>query len=270
MASISIGGVSQKSLINHSLNGFRSHVVWLSSAALAVLTTRPACPLFLSLCLSSYGESLSSVPDAYGQSLKALPSQLVVSGSKSHVHGGGMYRDSGSGGSGGDDNGSNGDGTDGDEYVYGAVHLARRSPTEGGDSEVSGDGSGVGMARSLELSHGHRSSSGSTPRPRHLETRVTNNILLRGGYSDSGISSLWSTGGGMYRDGGSGGSEGDGWDTKMMVVMCDVCWWSCAIARYSPAEGGDSEIGGDGGWIVMAKGSQPLPYGGRIWSLSWT
>ncbi|GKG03624.1 hypothetical protein Tco_0311260, partial [Tanacetum coccineum] len=28
--------------------------------------------------------------------------------------------------------------------------------------------------------------------------------------SDSGISSLWSTGGGMYRDGGSGGSGGDG------------------------------------------------------------
>ncbi|GKG51132.1 hypothetical protein Tco_0541516, partial [Tanacetum coccineum] len=34
--------------------------------------------------------------------------------------------------------------------------------------------------------------------------------LLRGGCSDSGISSLWSIGGGMDRDGGSGGSEGDG------------------------------------------------------------
>ncbi|GJW56027.1 hypothetical protein Tco_0102758 [Tanacetum coccineum] len=48
------------------------------------------------------------------------------------------------------DDGSNGDGTGGgDECVDGAVHLARRSPAEGGDSEVSGDGGGVGMARSL-------------------------------------------------------------------------------------------------------------------------
>ncbi|GJR19761.1 hypothetical protein Tco_0968288 [Tanacetum coccineum] len=47
-------------------------------------------------------------------------------------------------------NGSNGDGTGGgDECADGAVHLVRRSPTEGGDSEVSGDGSGVSMARSL-------------------------------------------------------------------------------------------------------------------------
>ncbi|GKB78702.1 hypothetical protein Tco_0945597, partial [Tanacetum coccineum] len=34
--------------------------------------------------------------------------------------------------------------------------------------------------------------------------------LLRRGCSDSGISSLRSTGGGMYRDGGSGGRGGDG------------------------------------------------------------
>ncbi|GKC73198.1 hypothetical protein Tco_1119081, partial [Tanacetum coccineum] len=33
-----------------------------------------------------------------------------------------------------------------------AVHLARRSPAEGGDSEISGDGGGVGMARSLSTS----------------------------------------------------------------------------------------------------------------------
>nr|GEV44626.1 hypothetical protein [Tanacetum cinerariifolium] len=43
-----------------------------------------------------------------------------------------------------EDGGSGGDGN-----VAGAVHLARRSPAEGGDSEVSGDGDGVGMARSL-------------------------------------------------------------------------------------------------------------------------
>ncbi|GKC03703.1 hypothetical protein Tco_0995313 [Tanacetum coccineum] len=64
--------------------------------------------------------------------------------------GGGMYRDGGSGGSGGGDDGSNGDGTGGgDECVDGVVHLARCSPIEGGDSKISGDGGGVGIARSL-------------------------------------------------------------------------------------------------------------------------
>nr|GEW99515.1 hypothetical protein [Tanacetum cinerariifolium] len=40
----------------------------------------------------------------------------------------------------------------GEECLDGAVNLARRSPADGGDSEVSGDGSGVGMARSLSTS----------------------------------------------------------------------------------------------------------------------
>ncbi|GJT93881.1 hypothetical protein Tco_1082726 [Tanacetum coccineum] len=57
------------------------------------------------------------------------------------------YRDGGSGGSEGDDDGSNGD-----ECTGGAVHLARRSPAEGGDSEIGGDGDGVVMARSLSTS----------------------------------------------------------------------------------------------------------------------
>ncbi|GJY99660.1 hypothetical protein Tco_0517090, partial [Tanacetum coccineum] len=49
--------------------------------------------------------------------------------------------------------GSNGDGTGGgDECAGGAVHLARRSPAEGGDSEIGGDGDGVVMARSLSTS----------------------------------------------------------------------------------------------------------------------
>nr|GEZ05845.1 hypothetical protein [Tanacetum cinerariifolium] len=44
----------------------------------------------------------------------------------------------------------NGDGIGGgDGHADGVVHLARRSPAESGDSEVSGDGSGVGTARSL-------------------------------------------------------------------------------------------------------------------------
>ncbi|GKG16102.1 hypothetical protein Tco_0358425, partial [Tanacetum coccineum] len=61
---------------------------------------------------------------------------------------------------------------------------------------------------------------------------------MRGGHSDLGISYLWSTGGGMYRDGGNGGSGGDDG-----VVH---------LARRSPAEGGDSEISGDGGGVGMA------------------
>ncbi|GKB82244.1 hypothetical protein Tco_0949139 [Tanacetum coccineum] len=50
-----------------------------------VLTTRPACHSSLALCLSSLRESLSFVPDAYGQSLEALPSQHAASGSESYV-----------------------------------------------------------------------------------------------------------------------------------------------------------------------------------------
>ncbi|GKD61507.1 hypothetical protein Tco_1299016, partial [Tanacetum coccineum] len=51
------------------------------------LTTRPACHPSLASCLSSYGESLLFVPDAYGQSLEALPSRPAASGSESHVPG---------------------------------------------------------------------------------------------------------------------------------------------------------------------------------------
>ncbi|GKD85937.1 hypothetical protein Tco_1357091 [Tanacetum coccineum] len=40
-------------------------VVQLSSAALTVPTTRPICHSSLTSCLSSLGESLPSVPDAY-------------------------------------------------------------------------------------------------------------------------------------------------------------------------------------------------------------
>ncbi|GKB53383.1 hypothetical protein Tco_0904136, partial [Tanacetum coccineum] len=59
----------------------------LSFAALAVLTTRPACRPSLASCLSSLGESLPSVPDPYGQSLEALPSQTAASGTVSDMHG---------------------------------------------------------------------------------------------------------------------------------------------------------------------------------------
>nr|GFD54346.1 hypothetical protein [Tanacetum cinerariifolium] len=90
--------------------------------------------------------------------------------------GGGMYRGGGNGGDGNaavtasistrveailsvwiwvqhPDDGSNGDGIGGgDRHADGVVHLARRPPTKGGDSEVSGDGGGVGMAKSLSTS----------------------------------------------------------------------------------------------------------------------
>nr|GFD20379.1 hypothetical protein [Tanacetum cinerariifolium] len=59
-------------------------------------------------------------------------------------------------GSGYKDGGSGGDGN-----AVRVVHLARRSPAEGGDSEVSGDGSGVGMARSLSTSASGESESES-------------------------------------------------------------------------------------------------------------
>ncbi|GKG55209.1 hypothetical protein Tco_0571849, partial [Tanacetum coccineum] len=44
----------------------------------------------------------------------------------------------------------------------------------------------------------------------YQDPRVDKHNLLRGGCLDLRISSLWSIGGGMYRDGGSGGSGGDG------------------------------------------------------------
>ncbi|GJZ27072.1 hypothetical protein Tco_0571325 [Tanacetum coccineum] len=52
------------------------------SAILAVLATRSACRPSLASCLSSYGDSLPSVPDAYGQSLEALLSQPAASESE--------------------------------------------------------------------------------------------------------------------------------------------------------------------------------------------
>nr|GEV72205.1 hypothetical protein [Tanacetum cinerariifolium] len=51
------------------------------------------------------------------------------------------------------DDGSNGECTvGGDGHADGAVHLAWCSLVEGGDSEASGDGNGVSMARSLSTS----------------------------------------------------------------------------------------------------------------------
>ncbi|GJY26426.1 hypothetical protein Tco_0401152 [Tanacetum coccineum] len=83
MASVSIGRVSHKSLINHSLNGFWSHVVWVGVVRWGI---RPGCPPIFISCLSSLEESLPYVPYVYGQSLAALPSQSAASGSETRVH----------------------------------------------------------------------------------------------------------------------------------------------------------------------------------------
>ncbi|GKE09058.1 hypothetical protein Tco_1412609 [Tanacetum coccineum] len=57
----------------------------LSSAALDVLATWPACHSSLTSRLSLLGESLPSVPNDYGQFLEALLSQPAASESESHV-----------------------------------------------------------------------------------------------------------------------------------------------------------------------------------------
>ncbi|GKD79114.1 hypothetical protein Tco_1341735, partial [Tanacetum coccineum] len=110
VACFSISEVSLKSLINHSLDRFWSHVVWvgvasrgilsssgrrcddlsrsqktkreLSSAALNVLTTRPTCHSSLASCLSSLGESLPSMHDAYAVVVPDVPGY----GSRVHTH----------------------------------------------------------------------------------------------------------------------------------------------------------------------------------------
>ncbi|GKA07984.1 hypothetical protein Tco_0687315, partial [Tanacetum coccineum] len=49
---------------------------------LAVLATRSACRPSLALCLSSHGESLPSVPDAYAVAVSDVPGD----GSRVHTH----------------------------------------------------------------------------------------------------------------------------------------------------------------------------------------
>nr|GEW35465.1 hypothetical protein [Tanacetum cinerariifolium] len=73
----------------------------------------------------------------------------------------------------------------------------------------------------------------------YLEPRVDKHNLLRGGCSDSGISSLRSTGGGGYKDGASGGNGNAA--------------GAVHLARRSPAEGGKSEVSGDGDGVGMAR-----------------
>nr|GFC27799.1 hypothetical protein [Tanacetum cinerariifolium] len=59
---------------------FRGVIVQLSSAAHVVLITRPACRPSLVSCLSSIGESLPFVPDAYVVAVSGVP------GAKTRMH----------------------------------------------------------------------------------------------------------------------------------------------------------------------------------------
>ncbi|GKC23055.1 hypothetical protein Tco_1025205, partial [Tanacetum coccineum] len=58
----------------------------LSSAALGVLTTQPACHSSLVSCLSSHGESLPSVPDAYEYPVAVAVSGVPGDRSRMHTH----------------------------------------------------------------------------------------------------------------------------------------------------------------------------------------
>ncbi|GKD05044.1 hypothetical protein Tco_1180018 [Tanacetum coccineum] len=57
------------------------------SSRIVASQLRPACHSSLVSCLSSLGESLPSVPGAYGQTLEAMPPQPAASGNESHIPG---------------------------------------------------------------------------------------------------------------------------------------------------------------------------------------
>ncbi|GKA93948.1 hypothetical protein Tco_0815934 [Tanacetum coccineum] len=127
---------------------------------------------------------------------------------------------------------------------------------------------------SIDLSHGHRcyllnclcriypSLAVELSPTSYREPRVDKHNLLLGGYSDSRISSLWSTGGSMYRDGGSGGSD-DGSKGDGTGGGNECAGGAMHLARSSPPEGGDSETGGDGDGVVMARNLSTSASGGR-------
>ncbi|GJS05221.1 hypothetical protein Tco_0321729 [Tanacetum coccineum] len=98
----------------------------------------------------------------------------------------------------------------------------------------------------------------------YLDVRAVRHNLLRGGNLALGMSSLRLNGGGMNSEDGSG------------VVLIDVDdEWNGSgddgsagaakhLARRSSAEGGDSEISGDGGGGGKARSSQLLSEGKRL------
>ncbi|GKF74233.1 hypothetical protein Tco_0220565, partial [Tanacetum coccineum] len=73
------------------------------------------------------------------------------------------------------------------------------------------------------------------------------------------------TSGGMYRDGSSGSSGGDDDGSKGDGIGGgDECaGGAMLLTRRSPTEGGDSETGGDGDGVVMARSLSTSASSGR-------
>ncbi|GKA91323.1 hypothetical protein Tco_0813193 [Tanacetum coccineum] len=272
-----------------------------------MLATRSACRPSLASCLSPHGESLPSVPDAYGQSLEALPSQPAAS--ERMGKGMGMRLINGDG-----DVVAVSDVPEDGSRMHTYDHGGSEAPDGSLDSilssepkplrkhkplpppsilfleslhiptEVSRPAAESLVTRcdmrlcnpSIDLSHGHRcylrnclywiylSLAVELSPILYLERRVDKHNLLRGGCSDSGISSLRSAGSGMYRDGGSGGSGDDGSNSDGIGGGDECAGGAMHIARRSPAEGGDSEIGGDGDGVVMARSLSTSASGSRL------
>nr|GEY28506.1 hypothetical protein [Tanacetum cinerariifolium] len=132
---VAVSGVSGAGTLVHTLahRGSEAHGVLsgstLSNEPKPLGLHRPPPPR----SILSLGEAYKSWVSCSWSSASSVT--LVLTSSK--VVGCGGYKDGGSGG---------------DGNAAGAMHLAKRSPAEGGDSEVSGDGDGVGMARSLSTS----------------------------------------------------------------------------------------------------------------------
>ncbi|GKB57525.1 hypothetical protein Tco_0913711 [Tanacetum coccineum] len=67
----------------------------------------------------------------------------------------------------------------------------------------------------------------------------------------------------MYREGGSGGSGDDGSKGNGTFGSDECVGRVMHLVRPSPVEGHDSEIGGDGDGVVMARSLSTSASGGR-------
>nr|GEV23516.1 hypothetical protein [Tanacetum cinerariifolium] len=216
--------------------------VLLSSAVHVVLTTRPACRPSLVSCLSSLEESLLSVTIAHGQSLRVLPSLSATSESGSHVTvavSGLVYSATVV--------------VPGVSEVGTPVHIPARGASEAHDVL-----SGLTLLIEPKPLGQHR-----PPPPRSilspgelfyppistLTRYAISGTASAGSIQTRGIPSLRSTGGSRYEDGGSGGN-GNAAGAMHLV-------------RHSPAEGGNSEVSGDGDGVGMARSLSTSAFGGR-------
>ncbi|GJX66122.1 hypothetical protein Tco_0300465 [Tanacetum coccineum] len=110
---------------------------------------------------SGFGLYSTDKPIIYPMTSSSLASgisSLRSTGGMNNESGSGASGDDGRGGSGGDGSGNLGNGDDGSAGA--AKHRARRFSAVGGDNEMSGDGGGVGKARSLSTSSLYGNSTG--------------------------------------------------------------------------------------------------------------